>query len=199
MLSGAALYGWTYYEYARHDWTPLSMPISLTPGSLQTKEFRLDRGLSYDVLLHLDPKTIDQQRMACLSGSEPESEAACKNTPTVVDISWAILENGGPVAVGNSRDFWGGNSFERLLGPFQPTHDGRYTLSVEIHKDASVLAVAHPELQVVIDLFERDGLAMSVGFGELEATVVFASGLCLSLLGAVPKILRRRRERSAAT
>lgn len=199
MLSGAALYGWTYYEYARHDWTPLSMPISLTPGSLQSKEFRLDRGVHYDVELLFDSKTMDRQRMACLSGSEPQAELACKDVPSLVDFSWTILENGRPVGAGNSNDFRGGNSFERLLGPFQPTRDGRYTLSVENHKDASVLEEAHPKLQVVIDLFERDGIAMGRGIGELMAAAAFVLGLLLLLLGAVLKVLRHRRDLGSAT
>jgi hypothetical protein len=198
MLSGAALYDRTDRKYARHDWIPLSTPIVLTPGSLQTKEFKLDRGIPYDVELEFDQGGMDAQRMACLSGSESQKEAACKEIPSVVDMSWVILENGRPVAHGNSIDYWGGNSFERLLGSFQPEHDGRYVLTVEIHKDASLLNAAHPRLRVVIDLFERDGIAMNVGFGELEATVFFAFGFCLCLLGAGPKILRRRKDRRAA-
>jgi hypothetical protein len=194
VIAGAAIYGDTYYDLGRLNWTPLSVPVSLAPGKIRTSEFRLVHNIPYDVELSFDRGKIDSQRLGCLSGSDIEPETDCQNTPSVVDLSWVISRAGQVVATGSSSPSEGGNQFERLLGGFRPNDDGRYTLSAEIQQDASALNVANPRLQVVIDLWKRDDIAMGEGFGGLLAGGVIIVGLILIALAAMTYLRRRKRD-----
>lgn len=197
MIAGAAIYGDTYYDLGRLNWTPLSLPVSLAPGKIQTAEFKLVHNVPYDVELSFDRGKIDSQRLGCLSGSDIEPETNCPSTPSVVDLSWIISRAGQVVATSSSSPSQGGNQFERLLGGFRPNHDGRYTLLAEIQKDGSALDFANPQLQVVIDLSKRDDIAMGEGFGALEAGRATVVGLVLLTVAAVTRLRRRKKNFSA--
>lgn len=193
VIAGAAIYGDMYYDLGRLNWVPFSVPVSLAPGKIETTEFELVHNVPYDVELSFDRGEIDSQRLGCLSGADVEPETNCLSTPSVVDLSWVISRAGQVVATGSSSPSEGGNQFERLLGGFRPNHDGRYTLSAEIHRDGSVLNVVNPRLQVVINLSKRDDIAMGEGFGELEAGGVVVVGLILLALVAATHLQRRKK------
>ena len=193
MIAGAAIYGDMYYDLGRLNWTPLSVPVSLAPGKIQSTEFKLVHNVPYDVELSFDRGKINSQRLGCLSGSDIEPETECQNTPSVVRLSWVISRAGQVVATGSSSPYEGGNQFERLLGGFKPNDDCRYTLSADVQMDGSALNVANPRLQVVIDLWKRDDIAMGEGLGSLAAGGVVVIGLILVVLAAVTNLRRRKR------
>lgn len=197
VLAGFGVYGKTYYDFGRLNGRPFSMPISLIPGRLKTNEFELHRKVLYDVQLVFDKANMDPQRTACLSGANT-SERVCKGLASVVDISWTVLESNRPVAHGTSADLSGGNEGERIIGSFRPSRSGPYSLSAEVRKDGSALDVADPQLQIVIDLFEGDGIAMSQAFGTIEAAISCGLGVLSLLLSAWFRARRRKFERQAA-
>jgi hypothetical protein len=132
VIAGAALYGDIYYDLGRLNWVPLSVQVSLAPGKIQTSEFKLVHKVPYDVELSFDRSEIGSKNVGCLSGSDIEPQIDCKDTPSIVDLSWAISERGQIVAIGSSNPSGGGNQTERLLGGFRPDRDAQYTLSAEI-------------------------------------------------------------------
>lgn len=166
------MYGETEFKYRRIEWMPASIPISLVPGTVRSPEFRATRDEPYWVEVAVQEGTV---------------------TPSAVDLHWSISEGGRIVASGDSSDSAGGNSQERLLGQFHPSDGGPYVLEATVRRDGAALNVAHPRLNVVLDLFEADGLAMSEGFGRLESRVIAAVGALILTICLIIQIVRRRR------
>lgn len=198
-MAGMAMYGKTELHYRRIDWMPLSIPISLVQGTIRSPEFRATRGEPYWVEVALQEGSIEREEMSCLLGTTHRFEGRCKATPSVVDLHWSISEGGHIVASGDSSDQVGGNSQERLLGEFHPNDGGPYVLELTVRRDGTALNVAHPQLGVVLDLFERDGLAMGEWFGQLGSFIVAGVGALILAICLIIKIKRRRQVSTNAT
>jgi hypothetical protein len=66
---------------------PLSLPVSLVPGTIRTPEFKTD--IEYwDYVIAIDFETKDdRQRMDCLVAGEAKPDQ-CNGIPNLMDISW---------------------------------------------------------------------------------------------------------------
>jgi hypothetical protein len=188
VVLGLSLFAANEFYSRRVVWFPLSMPVSLTPGTVNSGEFWATPREPYDIELAVNARPSDPQRTRCLLGPLGN---VCADAPSVVDLSWTISERGSVVASGDSNPPAGGNLEERLLGWFRPANKGPFVLHATVRKDSSALSEYHPHLDVILDLFERDGLAIGEAFGSLFALGI--GGLGLIVLAVYGIALRRRR------
>lgn len=193
---GMATYFATQSKYGRIDWTPLSLALPLSAGTTTSQQFRTTPGRLYDIVIDVNGQPDKQQKARCLLGATFDPEKDCPNIATVVDASWRILESGRVAANGDSNWTNGGNNVERLIGEFRAGGKGPYVLEFTTRKDAAALAPYYPKLNVIIDLFERDGLAMGQTISRLTALLVAAAGGATLFIRLIGMRVRARRERT---
>ena len=103
LLATAGLLYWSRpVAVDMRPWTPLSMPIRLRVGAMETPEFRVGFDTKYRLLIASERK-IEFKRLECLLGM-----AVCDDVPDVIEISWKVLHDGVVAASGSSRDSRGG-------------------------------------------------------------------------------------------
>ena len=188
LLAGLALFAQTEIHFRGIAWTAVSVPLPLSQTTLTSPQFLTTPGEPYDVEIDIDKPVADQGKLGCLIGADLQPEKDCPAIASAIDASWKIIQDGHAVASGDSNSADGGNNVMRLLGEFRPTSKRPYVLEFTTRKDAAALAPYQPKIDVVIDLFERDGLAMGQAFGEIEALGVSGLGaitllMCLILWG----------------
>jgi len=131
-------------------WKPLTTPIKLRVGRVQTPEFTA--GLDKDYRLLIESKRgIEFKRLECLLGMSHQRAQACPDTPEMLDIDWRVLHNGQVVATGSSRNSWGGfysDTIAREIGHFPVRKGQRYAVILDIHRDGGELNATNPKLLV---------------------------------------------------
>ena len=179
-----------------HNWTPLRMPISLVPGTITSPEFKTDLGTNYEMNIEVDRK-IDFDRLNCLLGIQNFSLKSCDHLPSLIDMSWSVTSNGAIVARGSSNDVHDGGwgpTIERTIGRFRANKGSRYVVQLNIKKDISELAVAHPRLDIGVHPAEYEGnmiwamLAATVGWGS-----ILLSLLTFTVFGVAHLFKRQKR------
>jgi hypothetical protein len=167
--------GYFYRESAgfrySHVWMPLSIPLALAPGEIESPEFAADKGIYYVVEIAPHGGVIDEKNAR---------------------VSWIISENGQAVTHGAAAEDFGGDSDERFIGSFRPEHDGHYKLNLVIHKLTATVGTEPPELRVILDPGQRSDIVDGAGILEFMAGICGFLGL-LALAFAVAGIITRRK------
>jgi hypothetical protein len=152
---------------------PLSLPVSLVPGTIRTPEFKTDiEYWDYVIAIDFEEKTGSSPRIKCNLGLADSDRAYCQGMPKLIDISWKLFEGERTAAEGNSGSSpaWvSGSTVERTLGRFGARNGHRYTLVLDVKRDASELDVANPKVVVQIPRGYWEDHAMGIGFGKLFA------------------------------
>jgi hypothetical protein len=182
----------------RLDLQPLSLPVSLVPGTIRTPEFSTDIAYwDYEIAVDFDTN-VNRQRMDCFLGGEANSDR-CNGTPNLIDISWELIEGERVAFEGNSGSTSGmmeepGVRYERTIGTFRAQKGHRYTLVLHVKRDASELNSANPRIIVQIRRGYWDDHAMGIGFGKLFAGISGLIGVTI-LAGtfAFRRLKRRNR------
>jgi hypothetical protein len=161
---------------ATHTWTPVRVPISLTPGTITSPEFKTDLDANYEINIEVD-REIDFDKLDCLLGI---SFMPCSDVPSLIDMSWSVTSEGTTVATGSSADVnlggWG-PTIERTIGRFRARRGRKYVAHLNVNKDASELAVTNPRLEIGVHPSEYKGnmilamLAATVGWGSILLSV----------------------------
>jgi hypothetical protein len=163
-----------------HVWMPLSIPLLLAPGEIESREFAADNGIYYVIEIAPHGGIIDEKNAS---------------------VSWTISENGQAVAHGAAANDFGGSSDERFIGSFRSEHDGHYKLNLVIRRLTATVGTDPPELRVILDPGERTDLVDGAGILEFMAGICSFLGL-LALAFAVTGIVTRwkimRQEANAA-
>ncbi len=134
---------------ATRIWVPLDVPVSLSPGHIQTPEFKINVESTYSIGIATDwPWDFDR---ACLIGVVRCAE------PSVLAASWAQSGGGRKELRGDSADheqeqIFGTDKLGRVLGRFN-ADPGRYVLDLYVTQDGSRLNAGAPHL-VVFELGE---------------------------------------------
>ena len=150
LLAGALLVLASFKILTLHEWMPLNLPVTLEQGEIRTPEFTTDLDGQYMVELFVEDQP-ETDRMDCLLGTAYVLPERCKDTPEVLDLSWTLASGQSVVAQGGtSKDNWGfwGSGSGRGIGRFTAQKGGQYTLTVNVHKDATVLAPWKPCIRV---------------------------------------------------
>jgi hypothetical protein len=131
LIFGAVLnYGRVVAWQASHNPQPLTLPISLVPGTVETPQIKIDSTADYDIVIELDGP----------------------HQPTNFDIAWQILDSGvvaRGTSEGGSLDNWAG-IVERTIGKFRGQAGHSYSLILQIGPNQSRLEAANPVLKVQI-------------------------------------------------
>jgi hypothetical protein len=177
---------------------PLSLPVSLVPGTIRTPEFKTD--IEYwDYLIAIDFETKDdRQRMDCLIAGEANSDQ-CSGIPNLIDISWELFEGPRVAFAGNSGStpgmMWEPRvRYDRTIGTFRARKGHQYTLVLHVNRDASELNSANPKVVVQIPQGYWEDHAMGVGFGKLFAGLSGLIGVTI-LAGTFAFRRLKRRDR----
>jgi len=124
----------------------LCAPISLTPGTITTREFLPEFSGGYDIELRLSSRAALQRLR-----------------PDLIDISWELLEAGKPVQVapgvflkGDSHDYNSSTPIARrelyrVIGHFDAKRGHAYQLALHVSMDAPELDATRPQIAVVLE------------------------------------------------
>jgi hypothetical protein len=147
-FAGAA---WFYAQVVgaqrSHPWRPFSVRVSLSPGTITTPQFQVHFTGDYNVELEIQSKT-DRQKL--------------RSDPSLIDISWELLEGGKRVEIaptvfskGDSQEYSSvptppGSPF-RQIGRFRGEKDHIYQLVMHVQKDASELNPGKPIVVTAVE------------------------------------------------
>lgn len=162
-----------------HNPQPLILPISLEPGTIKTREIKIDLSRDYDIAIDFEGSRLRAERMN-------------------VDIKWQLWEGARIVAQGSSVDKpwqnWGG-TVERTLGTFTGQAGLHYSLILQVNPETSQLNYANPTLMVQIPRGLWEGYVTGLFVQKLPSYVLGLIGL---LIGG-GSILFRSRVRDGTT
>jgi hypothetical protein len=171
-VAAGSLYRDSVRTRYRHVWQPMSMPLRLVAGEIESPEFLADKDVYYVVEIAPHGETID----------EPHA-----------DMSWTISENEKAIAQGTLGRAFGGNSDERFLGSFRPDHNGRYRLHLSVRKIDTTGGTGPAELKVILDPGERSDIVDGAGLLEIAAGICGFLGL-MALAFAITGVIVKRRK-----
>jgi biopolymer transport protein ExbD len=148
---------------------PLEESVSLSPGHIRTREFKINVPSKYLVYLELDRKR-NFVELECFVGFGKE----CSGTPSILSVSWTISSAGRIVAEGGTKSdqrvFETQDVVGRDLGFFYIEESEQFVLDVNVLADASRLNSANPRLKVE----ELGGM-----YWEYRAQTVFMLLVCM--------------------
>jgi hypothetical protein len=175
---GAALsVGWTIWHESRIT-TPVNIPVTLKPGHVRTREFKVNSHQTYIIELEV-AKRLPFDELNCLLGASIDPGKQCDKS-AVVNAKWVLTTGGKIVAEGASSDTsdagWSDETIDRWLGSFEGEAGRLYILDVEFLTDGQTLAVTDPHLKV-------DEPSESYEDGIVGALVVFWPGVLIAVVG----------------
>ncbi len=143
----------------------------------------LDR--NYDIVIDFQGLSIQSRKDRCLLGADTAISTRCEDFPSVIDISWKLFESDKLVSEGESEKnpgaSWSG-TVERSIGKFEGHEGHRYTLLLEVKKDASGLNTANPRIKVQVPRGLWEDYGAGIFLEKLEAKILAIIGT-LVLIG----------------
>lgn len=194
LLGGLLCVALSYAVGNRYNWQPVSQPVALTPGPIETAQFETNKDAYYEIAIDVN-KNMDAERTECLLGIDPgQDPQRCKDMASVVDIAWTVTKNGAKVTDGSSadsREVYTSDRVGRVIGEFWGTRGSRYAVSLKVNRDGSPLATADPRL--IVKMNDEDSKNYAV-----ISQVLFFGGISFGLLGVVLMLNAGKRERAVA-
>lgn len=178
----AMLYAKSLADEHGRNWKPLMLPLSLSQGVIKTPELGADLDGNYEILIQFDKK-IGFNQMECFLGTVTPKGVRpswCKGIPNLIDISWSLFEGQSVISEGDSGYYPGGvwsDKVERHIGVFRAQKGHRYTLVLNVKRNASELNIANPQLVIMVPQDEGEGYGALIAIENLGA-------LTLALIGA---------------
>jgi hypothetical protein len=163
-----------------YKWEPVSFPIDLHVGQLESPSFRVNRSTHYLIELEAE-RALPFEQLNCLLGIDPGLPDPCKETPSPIDLKWSVASSDKSIAEGTSDQehsgAWGG-TINRTIGRFEGEKGKEYRLKIESLKDASVLAPAKPKIIVRVHPIEAKSY-------NVIAQAVLWVGLAVGIIGLI--------------
>lgn len=190
ILLGASIYLYEAWWYPSRTWMPISMPISLRAGSLQTAPFQVNLDERFNIDISVDHETPDRLTNDVLG--VPDLENAPKRP---LEFKWVVKENGIPIQMGESgrNDWFVGRRRGRRIGFFSAKPRKNYQVEVQTLADGSQLDSFHPRLDISVDLFKRDGYAISNEMKSFAGGILFGLGTLLVFFSILKNRWQRNR------
>jgi hypothetical protein len=180
VAAGLVYFGRPVRGDMRH-WKPLSIPIPLKVGTVESPEFRVGLDTKYRLLIAAERK-IEFERLQCLLGM-----VYCDNAPDVINITWKVLHNGTLAESGSSLNFRGGFYSDRVareIGEFSAQKGQSYRIILTIVRDGSELDATAPTLLVETQPWEwKNAVVGSVVAVYIAVLLVILAAL---LIGSPP-------------
>lgn len=143
------------YAHSRlrgHNWDPLSAPVSLTAGAVETAEFVSDLSGTYIVSLAFSPKNVAQEE--CLVGNRL-FKGDCRELGSGLDLDWSVTRRDlgeGIILIDRQayspHAFGGTGAVQTELGRFDARPGGRYKIALRVRQSAEELRTSSPLLKV---------------------------------------------------
>ncbi|HYL45782.1 MAG TPA: hypothetical protein VEU52_02025 [Candidatus Limnocylindrales bacterium] len=176
VVSSGLMYARAVAWERTHNPRPLTFPISLEPGMIETPDIKIDMSRDYDIAVDFEQNRLHQV------GS--------------IDITWALYEGSKQVAKGNSVDKpwqnWGG-TLERTLGSFSGQAGHRYNLVLQVNPGTTNLNFANPSLNVQVPRGLWVDYTSGLFFQKLPSYVMGAVGLLIVVVMLLSAVLPRLR------
>jgi len=174
-----------------HNWTPLTLPISLTPGEVRSPEFTTDLQGRYLVNLVLQPMP-DLPKEQCRLGVNwwPYT---CKEE-AAVHLDWQVVDDGGSVIASGPYKPLSVSGSEVTFAVFQAKRGVHQRIVLRIDRDAGELNAAHPKIVVEAGPEYWEALADFSGFAVQWAEIVGTLGCVWLLIALLYRTFSRRRE-----
>ena len=139
--------------FQTRTWTPVHLPISLTPGNVQAQEFSPNFNAFYVIQIEANTnRGIDFEKLDCLLGTSMKQKEC--SMPSVIRAHWILSSDNSIVKRGSSYEMYCcGSSYSnytigRQIGRFQTKKGVSYRFEITIEEDGSALAPANPTLVV---------------------------------------------------
>jgi hypothetical protein len=189
LLIGVLIIGASFLVAHWYAWTPVSFPIDLQPGIKQSPPFGVNLTTGYVIEFEVERK-LPFDKLACSLGDETAIalKKNCEAVPSLVDFKWSVLSpSGEPVAHGTSATEHGGASSEaymsRYIGSFRGEAGREYVVQVELLKDASLLTVTNPRINVRAQTLSQKDHYFIGGIGTAIGLVLVAFALLWFAVG----------------
>lgn len=169
------------------NWVPMVYATSLKMGTIRTPEFTTNRSGVYEIEINVENK-YGIQKMQCLLGATDNYPAQCDGIPSLIDISWTLLDTDRVVATGNSHDFSGlaqSDSLKRFLGTVNCQAGHHYSLVLDIRRDASALDVANPRIVVQTPYGYFEDYSVGAWMRKIETRTLGIVGIALLAVVAI--------------
>ncbi|MBV9419403.1 MAG: hypothetical protein JO348_06485 [Alphaproteobacteria bacterium] len=115
VLIGVGTIAWTELRYAPGNTQTAPLPISLArPGAYRTPPFRSEFSGEYDIILQFD-RNDEIGDFRCYVG-EPTFEALCPKQEPELNVAWASVSEGRPIA-GGASNWQAWNASQAALNP----------------------------------------------------------------------------------
>lgn len=191
----------------RH-WVPLDIPITLSPGEVISKEFKINSSALYFIQV-VAQKNLPFDTLNCLLGTYGNplrlygiwgsSAGHTCEEPPVIEATWTLSNRGHVIANDTSNTFipegWTDLYISKGLGSFQGEYGRSYKLEVHFLKDGRRLAGCNPHLVVEVSGEWMKGIQLMRAASILLTAVLWLIGITLLLISFV----RRFRKRVAAS
>ncbi len=148
-IAGALPYLYTVFRYKQHNWAPLTYPIVLKPGIIESPYFRSDLNGTYLLSLVLDTMP-DLRREDCLIGDDFPT-GSCKGVQRILYFRWKVVRSSAQIIQSGQYDHaWssGSGDVEAGIGGFEGRRGGWQKIVLNVTQNASELNATHPRLQV---------------------------------------------------
>jgi hypothetical protein len=189
-LGLAPLICWTVWFRTR-TWCPVSIPISLAPGShFTTGEFLINLNARYDI-------EIDTENTPALDTFRCQKPTYEGCSEAFMNVAW-VLSSDGTTLQGTSPDTrpggWSRDDTSWYIGEFEAQKGRRYKLSGNVVAAGSKLKDTNPHVRVSVGATSLEtGLVVS-GLLKFVATVIVLIGGAL----LIASLLVQRRHRVPA-
>jgi hypothetical protein len=195
ILVGLAIQAIGLLWVSTRHWTPVDIPITLSPGEIISKEFKVNSSAPYFIEVDVQ-KNLPFDTLNCLLGI---ADHTCERTSSVIEATWTLSNRGHVIANDTSNtyipDGWTDLYISKGLGSFQGEYGRSYKLEVHFLKDGRRLAGCNPHLVVRVSYESMKGIWLMRAASILLTAVLWLIGIPLLLISVV----RRLRKKVAAT
>ncbi len=196
VITGLSVFGARIVWTKTRTWVLVDTPISLSEHQVRIPDFKSNLSALYIIEIEVEKKNIPLETLNCLLGVEYTRLENCRNTPSVVNLSWVLSSRGLRLAHGSTAGTTGGASaaytLAREVGSFRTDKGRKYTLDISVLSDGSRLAVGNPRLKVGVHPSYYEGSA----FGDIPFVL---AALGLFLAGIIIFTISSLRARHRAT
>ena len=190
---------YTTYRTFAHNWTPLTVPVILTPGEFQSPDFKTDLTGTYIVSLVFErglpfgKEVSDKER--CMIGDD-FPKGSCNSDTRTLYVNWSVVP--GTASMGLATEYKPGtfsftsDKIEAELGRFEAKRGNPQKITLKILRNAGTLNAAHPKLKVEAHRIYWEEWIILGQLAFLWAIVLGAVGVgCIVL----PRLFRRGKTR----
>jgi hypothetical protein len=165
-----------------HNYTPLSMPLSLDRGEYTSPSFTITMDDDYGIGIPLN-RILDGQDSSCMQGTHVIDSTNCQGVGRILDADWELVNRRGKVISRGTYKDWihTGTSSEVWIGRFQATWGERLKFILRIHQDIQGYEAANPRLEIH-GTEDAEGLSGQFVFVILWAFVWASTGVTLLLI-----------------